>query len=166
MTDLASEYDVIVVGTGPGGEGAAMQAVKHGKSVAVVERDPAVGGSCTHKGTIPSKALRYAIFQMTEVNNNVLFREHGLTAHFMIPDLRRRAKSVIEAQVKMRTAFYDRNDIPIVRGVARFIDPHTIEAVQADGSHAELRGKYIVLAPGSTSDTRASSTATRCSIST
>ena len=149
MTDLASEYDVIVVGTGPGGEGAAMQAVKHGKSVAVIERDPAVGGSCTHKGTIPSKALRYAIFQMTEVNNNVLFREHGITAHFMIPDLRRRAKSVIEAQVKMRTAFYDRNDISIVRGVARFVDPHTIEAVEADGSRAELRGKYIVLATGS-----------------
>ncbi len=149
MTDLASEYDVLVIGTGPGGEGAAMQAVKHGKSVAVIEQDPAVGGSCTHKGTIPSKALRYAIFQMTEVNNNVLFREHGITANFMIPDLRRRAKSVIEAQVKMRTAFYDRNDIPIVRGKAKFLDPHTVEAVEADGSRSVLHGKYIVIATGS-----------------
>jgi ribulose 1,5-bisphosphate synthetase/thiazole synthase len=51
MTDLASEYDLIVIGTGPGGEGAAMQAVKHGKSVAVIEREMAVGGSCTHRGT-------------------------------------------------------------------------------------------------------------------
>jgi len=148
MTDLADEYDVIVIGTGPGGEGAAMQAVKHGKTVAVIERDPAVGGSCTHKGTIPSKALRYAIFQMSEVNNNILFREHGITANFMIPDLRRRAKSVIEAQVKMRTAFYDRNDIPIVRGQAKFLDPHTIEAVEADGSRSVIRGKYFVIASG------------------
>ncbi|MBS0202387.1 MAG: Si-specific NAD(P)(+) transhydrogenase [Planctomycetes bacterium] len=148
MSDLAGEYDLIVIGTGPGGEGAAMQAVKHGKSVAVIEREPAVGGSCTHRGTIPSKALRYAIFQMTQVNNNVLFREHGITANFMVPDLRRRAKSVIEAQVKMRTAFYDRNDIPIVRGQATFLDAHTVEAVEADGSRSILRGKYVVIATG------------------
>ncbi|MFO1043465.1 MAG: Si-specific NAD(P)(+) transhydrogenase [Planctomycetaceae bacterium] len=148
MSDLAGEYDVLVIGTGPGGEGAAMQAVKHGKSVAVIEREPTVGGSCTHRGTIPSKALRYAIFQMTEVNSNVLFREHGITANFMIPDLRRRAKSVIEAQVKMRTTFYDRNDVPIVRGQAKFLDPHTIEAVEADGSRTVLRGKYVVIATG------------------
>lgn len=149
MSDLAGEYDVLVIGTGPGGEGAAMQAVKHGKSVAVIEREPTVGGSCTHRGTIPSKALRYAIFQMTEVNSNVLFREHGITANFMIPDLRRRAKSVIEAQVKMRTTFYDRNDVPIIRGQAKFLDPHTIEAVEADGSRTVLRGKYVVIATGS-----------------
>ncbi len=149
MSDLAGEYDVLVIGTGPGGEGAAMQAVKHGKSVAVIEREPTVGGSCTHRGTIPSKALRYAIFQMTEVNSNVLFREHGITANFMIPDLRRRAKSVIEAQVKMRTTFYDRNDVPIIRGQAKFLDPYTIEAVEADGSRTVLRGKYVVIATGS-----------------
>ena len=148
MSDLAAEYDLIVIGTGPGGEGAAMQAVKHGKSVAVIEREASVGGACTHRGTIPSKALRYAIFQMTEVNSNVLFREHGITANFMIPDLRRRAKSVIEVQVKMRTAFYDRNDIPIVRGQARFLDPHTVEAVEADGSRSVIRGKYFVIATG------------------
>ena len=148
MAESIQEYDVIVIGTGPGGEGAAMQAVKHGRSVAVVEREPAVGGNCTHRGTIPSKALRFAIFQMTEVNNNTLFREHGITANFMMPELRRRAKTVIEAQVKMRTAFYDRNDIPIVRGQAKFLDPHTIEATQDDGSRTTLRAKYFVIATG------------------
>lgn len=149
MADEIKEYDVVVIGTGPGGEGAAMQAVKHGRTVAVVERETSVGGGCTHRGTIPSKALRFAIFQMTEVNNNPLFREHGITANFMIQELRRRAKSVIEAQVKMRTAFYDRNDIPIVRGEAKFLDAHTLEATESDGSRQTLKGKYIVIATGS-----------------
>ena len=148
MSELASEYDVVVIGTGPGGEGAAMQAVKNGRSVAVIEREPAVGGNCTHRGTIPSKTLRYAIFQMAEVNNNVLFREHGITANFLIPELRRRGKSVIEQQVKMRTTFYDRNDIPIVHGQAKFIDANSIEAVEEDGSRCIVRGKSFVIATG------------------
>ena len=148
MPELTNEYDVVVIGTGPGGEGAAMQAVKNGRSVAVIERAMAVGGNCTHLGTIPSKTLRHAIFQMAEVNNNVLFREHGITASFLIPDLRRRAKSVIEQQVKMRTTFYDRNDIPIVHGQAKFLDPHTVEAVEEDGSRCVLRGKSFVIATG------------------
>ena len=149
MAEVIQEFDVVVIGTGPGGEGAAMQAVKNGRSVAVVEREHAVGGNCTHRGTIPSKALRFAIFQMTEVNNNVLFREHGITANFMLPELRRRARSVIEAQIKMRTAFYDRNDIPIIRGQAKFLDPHTIEATEEDGSRTTLKAKYVVIATGS-----------------
>ncbi|TXT31446.1 MAG: NAD(P) transhydrogenase [Planctomycetota bacterium] len=85
---------------------------------------------------------------MAQVNNNVLFREHGITANFLIPDLRRRAKSVIEQQVKMRTTFYDRNDIPIVHGQAKFIDANTIEAVEDDGSRSIVRGKSFVIATG------------------
>ena len=86
---MAYQYDVIVIGSGPGGEGAAMQAVKHGKKVAVVERYDQIGGGCTHLGTIPSKALRYAIFQMTEANHNPLFREAGVSLRARLPELRR-----------------------------------------------------------------------------
>ena len=60
------DFDVLVIGSGPGGEGAAMQAVKQGMKVAVVERFAKIGGGCTHWGTIPSKALRFAIFEMTK----------------------------------------------------------------------------------------------------
>lgn len=142
-------FDVVVVGTGPGGEGAAMQAVKNGKSVATVERDPLIGGSCTHRGTIPSKALRYAIFQMMEINGNPLVREQGVSVDLTIRQLLRRAKTVIDAQVKMRTSFYDRNGIPILRGQAVLVDPHTIEIRQEDGSREVVRGNHVVIATGS-----------------
>jgi NAD(P) transhydrogenase len=146
---MEAEYDVVVIGTGPGGEGAAMQAVKHGKRVAVVERDPSIGGSCTHRGTIPSKALRYAIFQLTEVNSNPLFRERGITVDYMLPDLRRKAKSVIEQQVRLRTTFYDRNDVPIYRGIARMIDNDSVEVLEQNGGKTIVHGKAIVIATGS-----------------
>ena len=74
VTPPAGHFDMLVIGTGPGGEGAAMQAVKHGKQVAVVEHCEHIGGGCTHLGTIPSKALRYAIFRLTEANHNPLLQ--------------------------------------------------------------------------------------------
>src|SRR5215469_11054239 len=98
----SQHFDVIVIGTGPGGEGASMQAAKQGKKVAVVERFPKIGGGCTHWATIPSKALRHAIFQMTSVVNNKLFRDAGISVSFSFPELRRTAGSVIERQVEMR----------------------------------------------------------------
>jgi NAD(P) transhydrogenase len=145
---METRYDVVVLGTGPGGEGAAMQAVKHGKKVAVVERDPMVGGSCTHRGTIPSKALRYSIYQMMEANQSTLFRERGITLDFPLADLRRRAKSIIEQQVRMRTMFYDRNDVPIFNGLARFVDQNSIEVCQPDGGRTLVQGDYMVIATG------------------
>src|SRR5689334_15615731 len=121
-----SHYDVIVIGTGPGGEGAAMQAGKHGKKVAVVERYAKIGGGCTHLGTIPSKALRFAIFKMTEVDKNPLFREAGVSVEFEFPQLRKGAEAVIRQQEDMRRGFYEKNRIPIYTGQARFIDTKTV----------------------------------------
>ena len=144
----ASHYDVVVIGTGPGGEGAAMQAAKEGKSVAVVERFEKIGGGCTHWGTIPSKALRYSIFQMTEMNGNPLFREAGISLNFNFPDLRRSARRVIEQQVDMRRGFYDRNRVPVVRGQARFLDPHTVEATEENGLRHQLSADFFVIATG------------------
>lgn len=146
MDDLS--FDVVVVGSGPGGEGAAMQASKHGLSVAVVERLQEIGGACTHSATIPSKALRFAIFQMTEVNNNRLYRDHGVSVQLSIPELRRTARSVIEQQVEMRTGFYDRNHVPIFNGHARLQDAHTIEVDLNNDGHLRLRAKWVVLATG------------------
>src|ERR1700677_4945311 len=121
-SQMDSEFDLIVIGSGPGGEGAAMQAAKLGKSVAVVERFKQVGGGSTHLGTIPSKSLRHAIAQMTETNNNPLFRSAGITLNLTFPELRRAARSVIDRQVEMKTSYLERNQITLAVGHARFID--------------------------------------------
>jgi NAD(P) transhydrogenase len=143
-----THFDLIVIGTGPGGEGAAMQAIKHGKNVAVVERFDQIGGSCTHRGTIPSKALRFAINQLTEVNHNTLLREAGLSARFSFPELRRSARSVIDRQVDMRRGFYDRNRVKVVQGEARFVDPRTIEVERSSGARLRLTASAFVIATG------------------
>ncbi|QDU35725.1 Soluble pyridine nucleotide transhydrogenase [Maioricimonas rarisocia] len=145
----SQNFDVVVIGTGPGGEGAAMQATKLGKSVAVVERFRRIGGSCTHRGTIPSKALRFAIYQVTSVLGNKLFRDVGLTRTPTFPDLRRTAASVIEKQVDMRLSFYERNGVPLFVGHARFRDPNTLEVFDEYGGRRELRADSFIVATGS-----------------
>lgn len=141
-------YDLIVIGTGPGGEGAAMQAAKRGLRVAVVERYHQVGGGCTHWGTIPSKALRFAIYQMLEVNSSPLFREAGVSVDLPFPRLRKGAEAVIRQQVEMRRGFYDRNRVPIYWGHARFLDPHTLEVLEPKGARERLVADYFVIAVG------------------
>ncbi|MFO1092694.1 MAG: Si-specific NAD(P)(+) transhydrogenase [Planctomycetaceae bacterium] len=142
------EFDIVVIGTGPGGEGAAMQTAKRGRSVAVVERDPLIGGNCTHVGTIPSKALRYAIYQMMGVNSNPLYRQHGVSISLTFPELLRASRGVIDRQVAMRTNFYERNDVPILHGEARFLDPEHVEIVKPDGAKLVVRGQSFIIACG------------------
>ncbi len=142
------KFDVVVIGSGPGGEGAAMQATKLGKSVAVIERFRKIGGGCTHWGTIPSKALRYAIFQLTSIFQNKLYREAGIKPQLSFAELRRSASSVIEKQVDMRLGFYERNSVPVFYGSAAFVDPHTI-AVQGEfGGRRQLHADQFVIATG------------------
>lgn len=141
-------FDVIVIGTGPGGEGAAMQAVKSGKRVAVVERHREVGGGCTHWGTIPTKALRHAVVRMGEFRSNPLF---GIRDQWDpgFPQFLRTAESVIRRQVSMRQGFYDRNQVRVLHGHARFIDEHRIEVTGKDGACDVVAADQVVIATGS-----------------
>ncbi len=138
-------FDVVVIGTGPGGEGAAMQASKGGKRVAVVEAYDRIGGGCTHWGTIPSKALRFSIYSVMEAMNNPIIKELGVHLNPTFAQLRASSKSIISKQVSMRQTFYERNNVPVFHGMARFVDPHTIEI----DDDTRLRGENIVIATGS-----------------
>jgi NAD(P) transhydrogenase len=145
---MSHHYDLIVIGTGPGGEGAAMQACKHGCKVAAVERYGQIGGGCTHWGTIPSKALRFAIFQMTEANNRPLFKEAGVSIDLTFPQLRKSARNVIDQQVKVRSTFFERNRVPVVTGHARFVGPNTLHVDQGKGAVEEMTAAHFVIATG------------------
>ena len=109
-------YDVVVIGSGPGGEGAAMKCAKGGLNVCMVERRPLVGGACTHDATIPSKTLRQVIQSLVE-RKRIPFRG-TISPMPSFPDLTRAAASVIERQVELRQGFYDRNRVPVLPGTA------------------------------------------------
>ncbi len=144
-------YDVIVIGTGPGGEGAAMKAVKEGQSVAVIEKYHLVGGGCTHWGTIPSKALRHSINRMLEFNTSPIFRNAlGTALKLSYPELLRSAESVIARQTTMRRDFYERNRVSLYHGHARFLDAHMLEVrASAQQEPVVLTAAAFVIATGS-----------------
>jgi len=143
------DFDVIVIGTGPGGEGAAMQAAKEGKNVGVVEKHTLIGGGCTHWGTIPSKALRHSIFRMTEFNSSRFTKALGMSIKFGFPEMRQSAEAVIGKQVEMRQGFYGRNRLTMHHGYARFIDAHTIEVEEESGIRNKITADKFVIATGS-----------------
>ncbi len=147
---MATEhYDIVVIGTGPGGEGAAMQSIKQGKSVAVVERAMQIGGNCTHRGTIPSKALRTSIHQLTVARNNPVLKEMGVTMNVPFHKLRKSAAAVIARQVNMREGFYTRNNVDIIQGHARFVDAHCIEVQEQSGASRVVKADAFIIATGS-----------------
>lgn len=144
-----SKYDLVILGSGPAGEGAAMNAVKLGKKVAVVEQFNFVGGSCTHLGTIPSKALRHSVKQIMDFNTNSMFREIGDPRWFSFPKVLKRAESVIQKQVQSRTMYYARNRIDLYFGRGAFIDEHTLEVTEPSGNTERLYGSNFLIATGS-----------------
>ncbi len=144
-----AQLDVIVIGSGPGGEGAAMQAAKAGKSVVVVERYNQVGGGCTHWGTIPSKSLRHAIQELTDFQQHPLYRQAVRATRVALPEMLQSAASVIARQVDMRQGFYERNRVEVIQGHARFVDEHAIEVELPSGRLDRLAAEHFVIATGS-----------------
>ena len=142
-------YDIVVLGSGPAGEGAAMNAAKAGRKVAVVENRRQVGGASTHFGTIPSKALRHSVRQIMQYNNNPLFRQIGEPRWFSFPDVLKSAERVIAKQVTSRTSYYARNRIDLFFGTASFADENTVEVICNNGVLERLTAKQVIIATGS-----------------
>ncbi len=142
-------YDVVVIGSGPAGEGAAMAAAKGGKRVGLVENQSVVGGNCTHKGTIPSKALRHAVKQISRFNTNRLFRVIGEPRKLSFPVVLESAKEVIPKKVELHASHYARNRINLHVGTAHFKDANTLGVAKKDGIVDVLKAESIVLATGS-----------------
>jgi NAD(P) transhydrogenase len=143
------EYDVVVIGSGPAGEGASMRLSKQGKHVALIEMQDQVGGNCTHKGTIPSKALRHSIQLLADYRHHPLFEHTVGLMDVSWPQLIKTADDVIARQVSMRHRFYSRNQIDIFHGRARFVDAGTVEVTRSLGNALLIRAKAFVVATGS-----------------
>lgn len=141
-----NHFDIIVIGSGPAGEAAAMNAKKKGRRVAVISDLPQVGGSCTHLGTIPSKALRHTVKEVMQFNTNPMFRDLGDVRKLSFQQIMKHAQRVVYEQVQMRTDFYERNRIPIFTGRAAFLDKKTIKLI---GKRTKLSADHFIIATGS-----------------
>ena len=141
-----NSYDIIVVGSGPAGESAAINAAKHGKRVALISDRDKVGGNCTHLGTIPSKALRHYVKQIMQFRSNPLLREFATLNKPCFQEIMCHADRVIDEQVYLRSNYYEKNDVDVIKGHATFLDAHTIKLGTKGPS---LKADYFIIATGS-----------------
>lgn len=149
-TDKPSyQYDAIVLGAGPAGEGAAMKLAKSGKKVAVVDQRLQVGGNCAHVGTIPSKALRQTVYNLTRYQRDPLFQKVGEWKQVPLSQVLNNARKVIEQQVDTHTRFYERNHITVYHGCAHVQDQHTLTVETLEGVRETLSFDQLVVATGS-----------------
>ncbi len=147
----AERFEMIVIGSGPAGQKAAIQAVKAGRSVLLVERDRGVGGACVHRGTIPSKTLRETasfLGGMKERGEGV-FEVH-LPEQVKVASLTTRLRRVIDAHQGFISRQLDRNQIVTAHGRARFLGPKEIAVRTIQGEEKTYQADHIVVATGST----------------
>ena len=144
---MAYDYDLIVLGSGPAGQRAAVQAAKLGKRVAIVERKKMMGGVCLHTGTVPSKTFREAVLSLTHVPT---FANGGPTdrPRPTMEDLLHRVNTVIERELDVISRQLGRNHVDLLGGCASFIDAHTIH-VESCPHDSQLTAEFILIASGS-----------------
>ncbi|MFT6389392.1 MAG: NAD(P) transhydrogenase [Cellvibrionaceae bacterium] len=142
-------YDVLVLGSGPSGEGVAMSAAKNGLKVGMIESRKWIGGNCIHKGTIPSKSLRHVVKELIIYRKSNLFHQVGDMHSITFPQVLEEAKRIIPRQVDVHSTFYIKNRVKLHTGVAHFLDPNTVEVVNPDNVAEKISAKNIVIATGS-----------------
>ncbi len=147
--ETSSGWDLVILGSGPGGEAAAMRAIKGGLKVALVDAEASVGGSCTHLGTIPSKALRHQVRQLVRHYKNPLL--HGIieAPRVQWQQLVARCQDVISAQVGVRIGHYQRNRVKIFPGYGRIAGQGKVLVDAEDGRQHLLETRNILIATGS-----------------
>ncbi len=141
-------YDLIVLGSGPAGQRAAIQGAKCGKRVAVAERREVIGGSCINTGTIPSKTMREAVLHLSGyLYQNVYGVSYRVKEKITVADLAFRVQHVIKTEIDVITAQLSRNNIELLSGVASFVDPNTIQVENSRGA-SQYGAAKIVIATG------------------
>ncbi len=141
-------FDMIVLGSGPAGQRAAIQASKCGKRVIVIERREVVGGVCINTGTIPSKTMREAVLHLSGYHyQNIYGVNYRVKDKITMADLAFRVQHVIKTEIDVTVAQLSRNNIEMQFGCGSFVDPHTIRVTNARGS-SDYSAETIVIATG------------------
>jgi NAD(P) transhydrogenase len=144
-----SRFDLVVLGSGPAGQKAAIQAAKVGASVAVVERRDTIGGVCANTGTIPSKTLREAAVYLTGLSERGLYgQSYRVKDEITIDDLIWRTQQVMAREVDVIRNQLARNHIRVLTGSGRLADPHRIEVSDLHGAVRTIEADRIVVATG------------------
>lgn len=142
------DYDLLVLGSGPGGQKAAIAAAKLGRRAAVVERRDMVGGVCINTGTIPSKTLREAVVYLTGLNQREMYgRNYRVKQDITVADLLSRTTHVIGREIEVVRDQLFRNGVALLSGTGRFVDPHTV-AVRGERGEHTVSADYVVIATG------------------
>jgi NAD(P) transhydrogenase len=142
------QFDMIVLGSGPAGQRAAIQAAKTGKRVAVIEKREVVGGTCINTGTIPSKTLREAVIHLSGHSyQNIYGVNYRVKEKITMSDLAFRVQHVIRTEVDVTQAQLSRNGVEMMFGIASFTDPNTIRVQNSMGS-VDCHADNVVIATG------------------
>jgi len=145
----APEYDLVVIGSGPAGQKGAIAAAKARKSVAVIDRIGMIGGVSVHTGTIPSKTVREAIFQLSGLAVSALYGAGSRgRVDISVENVSSRVKAIVARETGVVRAQLERNGIAVHPGCASFLDPHTLEVQDGNGEGIRLKGRKILIACG------------------
>lgn len=152
MSSPSFDYDLVVIGSGPAGQRAAIQAAKLDKNVALVEKKTVLGGMCINTGTIPSKTLREAVIELTGYRSREFYgSSYTVKQNITMEDLLFRTEKVIRHEIDVVRHQLLRNRVELIVGAASFADPNTIRIDSADGhSHQLVSGEKIIIAAGTT----------------
>jgi NAD(P) transhydrogenase len=143
------DFDVLVVGSGPGGQKAAIAAAKLERRVAIVERRNMIGGVCINTGTIPSKTLREAVLYLTGLNQREMYgQSYRLKEDITVADLASRTQHVIGREIDVIRSQLARNHVRLLHGTARFHDPHTLLIEDESARDAKVTAEKIIVATG------------------
>src|SRR3954452_21306067 len=156
--DRVYDYDVLIIGSGPGGQKAAIAAAKLDRRVGIVERKDMIGGVCLNTGTIPSKTLREAILYLTGVDQREIYgQSYRVKDEITIADLTARTSHVVSRENDVVRSQLTRNRITIIPGTARFTGPHEVEV--DDGRRLRKASRDNVVVATGTIPARPSSVA-------
>ncbi|MGW2053076.1 Si-specific NAD(P)(+) transhydrogenase [Streptomyces sp. NPDC001840] len=143
------DFDMLVIGSGPGGQKAAIAAAKLGRRVAVVDRPNMVGGVSIHTGTVPSKTLREAVLYLTGLTQRDLYgQSYRLKEEITVGDLTARTQHVMGLEVDVVRSQLARNQVTLLSGTGRFMDEHTVAVRDGSGQERVLTAGHIVIATG------------------